>query len=87
MGARWTVILSPLAQNNLNAVRSVVPAVDLLFQALSSRLAHDPFLEAKDAGNGIYAIVLEPTSVINVTVRALYLVGDGKVLIKKLVFS
>lgn len=86
MAIRWTVTLSPLAQNRLNAARAVIPGTALLFDALSLRLAHDPIQDATDIGNGLYALVLEPTSVIAMSVQVLYFVGEGKVLIKNLKF-
>ena len=52
MSSRWTVTLSPFAQSRLNAARAVIPEVDLLFTALSLRLAHDPVRDATDMGSG-----------------------------------
>ncbi len=86
MASRWTVILSPLAQSRLNAARAVIPTTQLLFNALSLRLAYDPIQDAADIGNGLYALILEPTSFITMKVEVLYLVANGRVLIKNLKF-
>ena len=87
MSSRWTVTLSPFAHSRLNAARAVIPEVDLLFTALSLRLAHDPVRDATDMGSGQYALVLDPASPrIPIQVQALYLANDNKVHIKNLKF-
>lgn len=79
------VELSAYAKVQHDAACSGCRAFDLLYEALKARLAHDPFTGAVSTRGG-YVLFLCPPSTEPMEVRAFYLVGERKVLIKKLLF-
>ena len=79
---------SPGAQASLDRAKRVNPDIQILYEALKSRLAHDPRTGATPTTPHHYIMVIPPHSPkINVEVVAEYEVdSNGNVMIKRLIF-
>jgi len=83
------VHLSQLAQDSLDKAKRVNPDIQILYEALRERLAHDPYCGATPVPDipHNYVIAIPPQSKINVEVIAQYEVSSNEtVKIRNLIF-